>query len=189
MTQQNKYVWLIVALVASLLPSPALAWSFSVSPPEVKIDNLPPGQEAEFNLTIHNKDNISHTFMLTTYNPEESERRPERAEFPNSNWVSFPHQLEVQADSEAKVKVKVAIPSQQKWAGKDWEIWLSIMPEDEDFLVVNYYIRLLVSTGEGGERAETGSHIVLIVGIIVLLLLGCGIYYFRRRVKPRHPQH
>ena len=188
MRRQNKYIWLIVALAAFLLPSSALAWSFSVSPPEVKIDNLPPGQEAEFNLTIRNKDNISHTFMLTTYNPEESERRPGRAEFPDSNWLSFPHQIEVQGNSEAKVKVKVAIPSQQKWAGKDWEIWLSIMPEDKDFLVVNYYIRLLVSTGEGGKGAETSSHIGLIVGIIVLLL-GCGIYYFRRRVKPGPPQH
>jgi len=185
MKRQSKYVWLIVALVASLLPSPVLAWSFSVSPPEVKIDNLPPGEKAEFNLTIRNKDNISHTFMLTTYNPEESQRRPERAEFPDSNWLSFPHQVEVQGNSEAKVKVKVAIPSQQKWAGKDWEIWLSITPEDKDFLVVNYYVRLLVSTGEGSEEVETSSHLGLIVGITVLLLLGCGIYYFRRKVKTK----
>ena len=186
MKRQSKYFWLIVVLLALLSPSIALAWSFSVSPVEVKIDNLPPGEEAEFNLTIHNKDNISHTFMLTTHNPEESERRPERAEFPNSNWVSFPQQVTVEANSEAKVRVKVAIPSQQKWAGKDWEIWLSIMPEEKELLVVNYYIRLLVSTG---EEVETGSHIGLIVGIIVVLLLGSGIYYFRRKAKPRHPQH
>ena len=185
MRRQKKYVWLIVALVAFLLPSSALAWSFSVSPPEVKIDNLPPGEKAEFNLTIHNKDNISHTFMLTTYNPEESERRPRRAEFPDSNWVGFPHQVKVQADSEAKVRVKVAIPAQQKWAGKDWEIWLSIMPEDKDFLVVNYYVRLLVSTSAGSEEVETSSHLGLIVGITVLLLLGCGIYYFRRKAKTK----
>ena len=190
MMRQHKYIWFVVALVVSLLPSPVLAWSFSVSPPEVEIDNLSPGQVAEFNLTIHNKDNISHTFMLTTHNPEESERRPERAEFPNSTWLSFPHQVEVQANSEAKAKVKVAIPPQQEWADKDWEVWLSITPEDKDFLVVNYYIRILVSTGEGGERIETaspgtGSHIVLTVGVIVLLLLGCGIYYFRRKVKAK----
>jgi len=185
MKRQSKYFWLIVVLLALLWPSIALAQSFSVSPVEVKIDNLPPGEEAEFTLTIHNKDNISHTFILTTHNPEESERRLGRAEFPNSNWVRFPQRVTVQANSEAEAKVKVAIPSQQKWAGKDWEIWLSIMPEEKELLVVNYYIRLLVSTG---EEVETGSHIDLIVGIIVVLLLGSGIYYFRRKVKPRHPQ-
>jgi len=185
MTRQNKYIWLTAALAALFLPSSALAWGFSISPPEVKIDNLSPGQEAEFNLTIHNKDNIIHTFVLTTYNPEESERRPGRAEFPDSNWASFPYQVEIQADSEAKIKVKVAIPSQQKWAGKDWEVWLSVTPADKEFLTVNYYVRLLVSTGAGGEEVETSSHINLIVGIIVLLLLGCGIYYFRRKAKAR----
>ncbi len=120
--------------------------------------------------------------MLTTYNPEESERRRGRAEFPDRSWVSFPEKIKVQANAEAEVRVKVAIPSQQKWAGKDWEIWLSVMPEDKDLLVVNYYIRLLVSTGEG---VETGSHVGLIVGIIVLLLLGCGIYYFRRKIRTK----
>jgi len=58
MMRQHKYIWFVVALVVSLLPSPVLAWSFSVSPPEVEIDNLSPGQVAEFNLTIHNKANL-----------------------------------------------------------------------------------------------------------------------------------
>ncbi len=187
MARQIKYICLIVALSAIFLPSFVMAWSFSVSPVEVKIDNLPPGEAAEFNLTIHNKDNISHTFILTTHNPEESERRQGRAEFPNSNWVSFPHQVEVQANSEAEVRVKVAIPSQQKWAGKDWEIWLSITPEEKELLVVNYYIRLLVSTG---EEVKGGPNIALIVGIVAgVLLLACGIYYFRRKAKPKHPRH
>ena len=188
MRRQSKYFWLIVALLALLSPSTALAWSFSVSPVEVKIDNLPPGEEAEFNLTIDNKDNISHTFILTTHNPEESERREGRAEFPDSSWVSFPQQVKVPANSEAKVRVKVAIPSQQKWAGKDWEIWLSITPEEKEFLVVNYYIRLLVSTGK--KEVQAGPNKGLIIGIAIgILLLGCGIYYFRRKAKAKHPQH
>ena len=187
MARQIKYICLIVALSAIFLPSFVMAWSFSVSPVEVKIDNLPPGEAAEFNLTIDNKDNTSHTFILTTHNPDESERRQGRAEFPNSNWVSFPHQVEVQANSEAEVRVKVAIPSQQKWAGKDWEIWLSITPEEKELLVVNYYIRLLVSTG---KEVQVGPNMGLIIGIAIgILLLGCGIYYFRRKAKPRHPQH
>jgi len=186
MKRQSKYFWLIVVLLALLSPSIALAWSFSVSPVEVKIDNLPPGEEAEFNLTIDNKDNTSHTFILTTHNPEESERRQGRAEFPNSNWVSFPHQVEVQANSEAEVRVKVAIPSQQKWAGKNWEIWLSITPEEKELLVVNYYIRLLVSTS---EEVKGGPNVGLIAGIAAgVLLLAGGMCYFRRKAKPRHPQ-
>ncbi len=180
MTRRTKYIWLIVALLVVFLPSSVLAWSFSVSPAEVKIDNLSPGEEAEFNLTVHNKDDISHTFILTTHNPEESERRPERAEFPDSSWVSFPQQVKVQADSKAEVRVKVAIPPEQKWANKDWELWLRVTPEDEDLLVVNYYVRLLVSTS---SEAKASSHTGLIVGIIVVLLLGYGIYYFSRKSR------
>jgi hypothetical protein len=122
------------------LPSSALAWSYSISPAVKEIANLSPGEKAEFNLIIHNKDNVRHTFVLTIYNPEESERRQGRTEFPDSDWISFPPQVEVQADSKAEVEVTIAIPPEQEWVDKDWEIWLSIMPEDKDLLVVNYYI-------------------------------------------------
>jgi len=184
MTRRTKYICLIAALSVIFSPSTILAWSFSVSPVEVKIDNLPPGEEAEFNLTIYNKDNVSHIFILTTHNPGESERREGRAEFPDSSWVSFPRRVKVQANTEAEVRVKVAIPSQQKWAGKDWEIWLSIMPEEKELLVVNYYIRLLVSTS---EEVRGGPNVGLIVGIVIgTLLLGCGIYYFSCRTRPKH---
>ncbi|MCD6599323.1 MAG: hypothetical protein J7L19_01955 [Dehalococcoidia bacterium] len=192
MIRQNKYIWLTIILVALLLPSPALAWSFSIIPPEIKIDNISPGQEAEFNFTIHNKDDINHTFILTTYAPEEPGRRLERTEFPDATWLSFPRQVEVQANSETKANVKVAIPAQQEWSSKNWEIWLSVTPQDKDFLVVNYYIRLLISTGEGGEGIEVGSHkvegnsrIVLIMEVVILLLLGYSIYYFRRKEKSK----
>jgi len=53
--------------------------------------------------------------------------------------------------------------------------------------VVNYYIRLLVSTG--GE-VVAGTNAGLVIGIIVgILLLGFVVYYFkyfRRKAKPRH---
>ena len=190
MAQRDRYlIWFIAALllVTILLPSSALAQSFSVSPAEVSIDGLSPGGEAEFNLTIHNKDDASHTFTLTTYKPEESQRRQGRAEFPDDSWVSFsPQELEVAANSDAKVKVMVAIPANQKWAGKDWEIWLGVKPKTSDLLVVNYYIRLLVSTS---KEIEAGPNIAVVVGIVMgILLLGYGVYYLRRRTKPKHPQ-
>ena len=188
MMPQSKHLVYLAAfllIVIILFPFPAQAQNFSVSPMEIKIDNLSLGGEAQFNLTIRNKEDVDHVFALTTYNPEESERREGRAEFPDDSWISFSSQkVSVEANSEAKAKVTVAIPANQKWAGKDWEIWLRIMPEEQEFLVVNYYIRLLVSTG--GE-VEAGMNVGVVVGIIVgILLVACVVYYFRRKAKPKH---
>jgi hypothetical protein len=176
-------VCLIPTLLITLLPSSALAWSYSVSPAIKEIGNLSPGGEAEFNLIIHNKDNASHIFMLTTYNPEESHRRQGRAEFPDDSWISFsPQELQVAANSESEVMVTVAIPAEQEWADKDWEIWLSIMPADSDLFLVNYYIRLLVSTGE----VNGGLHVWLIVGAIagIIVIAGLVIWEARKEKKP-----
>ncbi len=188
MMPQSKHLVYLAAfllIVIILFPFPAQAQNFSVSPMEIKIDNLSLGGEAQFNLTIRNKEDVNHVFALTTYNPEESERREGRAEFPDESWISFSSQkVSVEANSEAKTKVTVAIPANQKWAGKDWEIWLRVYPEEQEFLVVNYYIRLLVSTG--GE-VVAGTNVRLVIGIIVgMLLLGCVVYYFRRKAKPKH---
>jgi hypothetical protein len=186
--QQSKYLIYLAAvliIVIILFPFPAQAQNFSVSPMEIKIDNLSPGGEAQFNLTIRNKEDVNHVFALTTYNPGESEKREGRAEFPDESWISFsPQSVEVGANSEAKTEVTVDVPPNQKWAGKDWEIWLRVAPEEREFLVVNYYIRLLVSTG---EEVDVGTNVGLIVGIVVgILLLACVAYYFRRKAKPKH---
>jgi len=68
------------------------------------MDNLSPGEEAGFNLTINNKDEEPHVFALAAFYPREEERRAGRAEFPDASWVSFsPQKIEVAAKSEAKV--------------------------------------------------------------------------------------
>jgi hypothetical protein len=184
MKQTRYLIWLIAALAAIFSTSTTQAQSIGISPAEVRIDNLSPGKETQFELRIRNGDEATHTFRLSTFSPQESERREGRAEFPDGSWIGFsPQRVEVEADSEAKAKVTVAIPSDQKWAGKDWEIWLAVAPEDREFLVVNYYVRLLVSTGEG---LEAGPNAGLIVGIaIAVLLLGYSVYYFRRRARAR----
>jgi len=188
MVRQSKHLaWLALVLLIAVILVPAIvqAQSFSVSPVEVEIDNLSPGGVTQFNLTIHNREDVNHVFALTTYNPGKSERREGRAEFPDESWISFsPQSVEVGANSEARAKVTVAVPPNQKWAGKDWEIWLRVAPEEREFLVVNYYIRLLVSTG---EEVEAGTSVGLVVGIPVgILLLGCVVYYFYFRRKARH---
>ena len=182
MKQTTYLIWLIAALTAISSTPTAQAQYFGISPAEVRIDDLSPGDKTEFQLSIRNRDEAPHTFKLSTFHPQESERREGRAEFPDGSWISFsPQSVEVEANSDAKVEVSLAIPSDNRWAGKDWEIWLKVAPEDREFLVVNYYVRLLVSTGEG---LEAGPNPGLIVGIVIaVFLLGYGIYYSKRRAK------
>ncbi len=181
-----KLAGLIAALLVIFLPSFTLAqdFNFSVSPAEVHIDNLPPGEATEFELTIHNKDELAHVFTVTTFQPPEEKRREGRSEFPDDSWISFSSQeIEVAAGSEANVTVTVAVPREQKWAGEDWETWLGVAAESSDLLAVKLHVRLLVSTNPiAGGKSNAG----LIAGITVgIVLLGCGgYYYFRRKTKP-----
>jgi hypothetical protein len=180
-----KLAGLIAALLIIFLPSFILAqdFDFSVSPAEVRIDNLPPGEAAEFELTIHNKEELAHNFTIAAFQPPEEERREGRTEFPDDSWISFSSQeIEVAANSEANVTATVAIPREQKWAGKDWEIWLGVAAESLDLLAVRLYVRLLVSINPAIESRFNAG---LVAGIVVgIVLLGCGgYYYFRRKVK------
>jgi hypothetical protein len=171
---------LVAALPVIFLPSFALAQSavqyISVSPAEIDINNLPPGETAEFELTIRNQEELAHVFTLTTFQPTEHNRREGRAGLPDDSWITFsPRKVEVDAGDEASVKVTVDVPPEQEWAGKDWEIWLGVAAESDELLVVKLYVRLLVSTMAAAEaKPSTG----LVVGIAAAaILLGCGAYY------------
>jgi len=182
----KKLTGLIAALLVIFMPSFTLAQdiNFSVSPPEVHIYNLSSGEAEEFELTIHNKDEIAHNFTIATFQPPEEERREGMAELPDGSWISFSSQeIEVAANSEANVTVAVAIPRGQKWAGGDWETWLGVAAESSDLLAVRLYVRLLVSTN---PTMEARSNAGLVAGIVAgIVLLGCGCYYyFRRKAKP-----
>jgi hypothetical protein len=180
-----KLAGLIAALLVIFLPSFTLAQDihFGVTPAEVKIDNLPPGEATEFELTIHNNDEIAHVFTFTTFKPSEEERREGRSEFPDDSWISFsPPGIKVAANSEANITVTVDIPHEQQWAGQDWETWLGVTAESSDVLDVKLYVRLLMSTN---SVVGSKSNIGLFAGIAVaIVLLGYGSYfYFRRKTK------
>jgi hypothetical protein len=173
---------LIAAFLVMFLPSLALSENvnFSVVPAEVLIDSLPTGNATEFELTINNKDAIARDFTFTTFRPAKEERRQGRAEFPDDSWISFSSpKIGVAANSQANVTVTVAIPQDQKWAGRDWETWLAVRPESSDLLGVKLYVRLLVSTG--GTRFNTA----LVTGIAaaIVLLGGGGYYWFKRKAR------
>ena len=178
--KRTKYLIWFIALMAIFPPSIGQAQDFGVSPSEVRVDNLAPGKEAEFELTIRNRDEVPHVFTFSTFHPQEKERRQGRADFPDGSWISFsPQKLEVPANSTNCVKVTVTIPAKQKWADKDWEVWLRITPEEKEFLVVNYYIRFLVSTaGEATPTIPIGFVLAIIAAVVLIIW---GIFYSRSR--------
>lgn len=174
-----RLVELIAALLIVLLPSLTLAQdiNFAVSPAEVRINDLPPGETAQFQLAVNNNDEVPRDFTLTVSEPHEEETREGRTGLPDDSWVSFyPPELTVAANAQANVTVTVAIPPGPKWAGGDWETWLGVTAESSDLLDVKLYVRLLVSTG------GSSSNIGLFVGIaLAVVLLGYGGYYYLRR--------
>jgi hypothetical protein len=183
MVASIKLAGLVSVLVVIFFPSFTLAQdiNFGVSPSEVRIDELHPGEMAQFELTINNKDETARNFTITTFAPSKQERREGRAEFPDDSWVTFScPRIEIGANSRANVIVTTAIPGEQKWAGKHWELWLGVTPESSDLLAAKLYVRLLVSTR--GTRVNAGL-VAGIVGAIALLSCG-GYYYFRRRARP-----
>ena len=173
----------IAAFLVMFFPFLTLAEdvNFSVIPAEVNIDNLLPGESAEFELTIHNKDEMAHNFSITTFPPPEEERREGRAQFPSDSWISFScPRIEIAGTSQANATVTVTIPQEQKWAGRHWEIWLGVTAESSDLVSLKLYVRLLVSTS--GTRFNPGLLAVIAVAVV---LLGCGgYYYFRRKARP-----
>jgi hypothetical protein len=182
MVDRIKSVGLIAALLVVFLPAFVTAQdiSFSVSPAVVEIDDLSPGQAAEFQVTINNNDDVAHVFIFTASQPAEEEMRERRAGLPDENWVSFcPVEIAIPAGAQTNVTVKLAIPPEKTWAGRDWETWLGVAAKSSDLLGVQLYVRLLVSTG--GIRLRPG----LIAGIAAAVaLLGYGGYrYARHRAK------
>lgn len=177
--KQVKYLIWLVSAVAVLLYLPSTqAQYFGLSPAEVRIDSLSPGGKAEFELILHNQHDEAYTFTLSTYQPRDEERTKGRAEFPDQGWISFsPGVIEVGAKSKATTKVTVVIPSNRKWAGEDWEIWLSASPESSDLLTVKLYVRLLLSTS---GAAPSTPNIGLVVGVTAAVaLIAWGIRRFR----------
>ena len=182
MISHIKVAGFVAALLVTLLPPLTLAQdiNFSVAPAEVRIKDLPPGGTAEFKLTVTNNDAVTRVFTLTTFQPPREERREGRARFRDDSWISFcPSEITLAPGSQGNVTVTLAIPEDQKWAARDWEIWLAVAAQSSDLLHVKLYSRLLVSTT--GTRFNIG--LVAAIAVAVVLLGYGGYRYFRRKAR------
>jgi len=179
---------LILMLLVVVTPASAAAdtagRSVSVSPAEVRVDNLSPGVPADFDLTIYNGEGLARVFVLTVYQPPEDSRRDGRDELPDGSWIGFSHtEVEVGAESESSVRVTVAVPQDEAFTGKDWEVWLGVAPQSGELLAVKYYVRLLISTRSEAE-GRCGRWLVAGITVAAILLGYGGYHYLRRRTEP-----
>lgn len=184
MVARIKSAWFIAILSVVLLPSFTLAQdvNFGVSAAEVRIEDLAPGETTEFTLTVSNKNNVTRVFTLTTFQPPEEERRAGRTQFPDDSWIGFsPPEIRLAPSSQGNVTVTVAIPQEQQWAGREWELWLGVTRESSDLLAAKLYVRLLVSTS--GTRFNIG--LVAAIAAAIVLLGYASYHYFRHRAKPK----
>jgi hypothetical protein len=187
MARRIALAGLMTVLLVSFLPSLTAAQdiNFSVIPAVVRINNLPPGETTEFQLTIHNKDEAAHDFVLTAVPPPEEEREEGRAEFPDPSWIGFSSpEMRIAPNSTANVTVMVAIPQEARWTGQDWEIWLGVAAESADLLGMKLFVRLLVST-DSAAKARFSAGLFSGIAVLVVLLAYAGYYYFRHKAKPQ----
>ncbi|MBE0431782.1 MAG: hypothetical protein IBX67_08160 [Dehalococcoidia bacterium] len=177
---------LLTILLPALLPCLTLAQGpdFGVYPAEMEIGGILPGQQAEFEITILNRDKAPRLFTITSFQPLQESRRQGRDELPDAGWIALsPVEIELPAASESTVTVAVAIPAGREWAGRHWEIWLRVACESDDLFDVEVYVRLLISTA---SATETGSDTRIMIAIAAgMVLLGSVLYYgFRHRAGP-----
>lgn len=176
----------IVALLTVLVPGSsvveAAAGSVSVSPAEVSIDNLLPGEPVDFEMTIRNEEGQDRVFVLTVYRPADEARIAGREELPDERWISFsPAKVEVGAGCEASIRVTVAVPQDEDLMGEEWEIWLGVAPQSGELLVVKYYVRLFISTRHEAEGRHGGW--LLAGSTMASILAGYGAYCCLRRKR------
>lgn len=161
-------------------PSPARAQTFAVSPSKVHIDGLRPGTTASFELTVHNRHDGPRTFSLATCKPWDLTEGC--CELPDSARVDFsPARLAIPAGGSDEVAVTVSIPRGEQWAHGDWETWLGITPAERGFLVVNCYVRLLVSTRGSPPTSVNYPLIIVLVLSIAVIVSGWRLFVGPRR--------
>ena len=146
------FVAFAVVVILFFAPQPTPPGHYlGIFPAEARVNDLAPGNEAQFELTIYNNDAVPHSFTFSTYNPRLEERRAGRSAFPDSGRISFSREkLEIANNSEGTIVVTVALPPGEEYAGRDYEIWLGTSTQSEALVTVRLYSRLLVST-TGGE--------------------------------------
>lgn len=190
MTKRARFVRaigvaILAALIALLLPHSTSAEEeagFSISPPEIRVGGIFPGQSAEFSLIIRNDMASRVSFSISVYNPDEDERRGGYDALPDNSWISFDAGgIEVAPHSSGWVKARVTIPPDESYGGKNYECWVRVTSGKVGIFQYQLNSRVYIVTG---VRFPPTTNWVLIGGSIAAVLIAVGlIWNERRRIK------
>lgn len=98
-----------------------------ISPGKIRVGNFYPGARAEWNLLIHNGNNITASFAVTYRHPdhvgEGYVKPPEEAQ----DWVIIVDTAPVLAPRETReILVVLAMPRDAAVFAPEWEFWVSV---------------------------------------------------------------
>ena len=149
---------IVLGIAAGVILAPAAALAdFGIDPAKVFVDNLFPGAEAEYKITIYNQNDYETTFAVKVRAPDYTETGYEPLPFPD--WVKVtPDLITIGAMEQSEVLVIVHMPENAMYSGKKAETWISYEEQETEGMVkINIASRLLISTRveEETEPANT----------------------------------
>ena len=195
---------IVLGLVAGVLLAPAAALAaFGIDPGKVYIDNLYPGAQAEFPITIYNRNDYEATFVVRAREPDYTAEDKGYGVFPYPEWVTVtPDRVIIGASDEDDVLITVAMPEDADYSGKKSEVWISFMEEGTTGMVrIELCSRIFVSTrveatneapvvqgnggvgitAEAGEGVEPGFPWAILGSVLGAILVGGAVFFLVKR--------
>ncbi len=137
-----------LGLMAGVLLSSAIALaSFGIDPGKVYIDNLHPGSQGEFNITIYNQGDEDTTYSVRPRLPDYTD--PDYEPFSYLDWITVtPENLTIPAGGNADITVVVKMPEDAiDYFGRKGEAWISFTVADDEAMVqIEIASRVFIST-------------------------------------------
>ena len=142
-------VLVAIGLAVGVLLAPAAALAaFGIDPGKVYIDNLYPGAQGEFPITVYNQNDYETTFVVKARVPDYTAEDEGYDALPYPEWVTVtPERVIIGASDTGDVLVIVAMPEDADYSGKKSEVWISFMEEGtEGMIKIELCSRLFIST-------------------------------------------
>ena len=139
-------VLLLSVVGAIAVPATSVLADFGLDPGKVFIDNLAPGTQAEYELSVFNLNTDTVVYRVSVREPDYTTDGYEKLPFPD--WVTVDTSLiEIPGGSQTKLWVTVAMPEGVDYFGKKAEAWVSIKESESDAMIqVELVSRILIGT-------------------------------------------